>query len=46
MGLAGWSAGAVEVEAADGTRVSYSAKHIIIATGARSRELPNLRRMA
>ena len=36
-------AGAVEVEAADGTRVSYSAKHIIIATGARSRELPNLR---
>lgn len=36
-------AGAVEVEAADGTRESYSAKHIIIATGARSRELPNLR---
>ncbi len=36
-------AGAVEVEAAGGTRETYSAKHIIIATGARSRELPNLR---
>lgn len=36
-------AGAVEVEAADGTREIYNAKHIIIATGARSRELPNLR---
>ncbi|NLE34131.1 MAG: dihydrolipoyl dehydrogenase [Bacteroidales bacterium] len=36
-------AGAVEVEEADGTRETYSAKHIIIATGARSRELPNLR---
>jgi dihydrolipoamide dehydrogenase len=36
-------AGAVEVEAADGTKEIYSAKHIIIATGARSRELPNLR---
>lgn len=36
-------AGAVEVEAADGTKENYSAKHIIIATGARSRELPNLR---
>jgi dihydrolipoamide dehydrogenase len=36
-------AGAVEVEAADGTKETYSAKHIIIATGARSRELPNLR---
>jgi dihydrolipoamide dehydrogenase len=36
-------AGAVEVEAADGTKEKYSAKHIIIATGARSRELPNLR---
>jgi len=36
-------AGAVEVEAADGMRETYNAKHIIIATGARSRELPNLR---
>ena len=36
-------AGAVEVEAADGMKERYSAKHIIIATGARSRELPNLR---
>jgi dihydrolipoamide dehydrogenase len=36
-------AGAVEVEAADGTKETYSAKQIIIATGARSRELPNLR---
>ncbi|MCU0459200.1 MAG: dihydrolipoyl dehydrogenase [Bacteroidales bacterium] len=36
-------AGAVEVEAADGTRETHSAKHIVIATGARSRELPNLR---
>ena len=36
-------AGAVEVEAADGTKETYGAKHIIIATGARSRELPNLR---
>jgi dihydrolipoamide dehydrogenase len=36
-------AGAVEVEAADGTKETYNAKHIILATGARSRELPNLR---
>jgi len=36
-------AGAVEVEAADGTKEIFSAKHIIIATGAKSRELPNLR---
>jgi dihydrolipoamide dehydrogenase len=35
--------GAVEVEAAGGSRETYSARHIIIATGARSRELPNLR---
>ncbi|MDM8002347.1 MAG: dihydrolipoyl dehydrogenase [Bacteroidota bacterium] len=37
-------AGTVEVEAAGGTKENYSAKHIIIATGARSRELPNLRK--
>ena len=32
----------VEVTAADGTVAEYTADHIIIATGARSRELPNL----
>lgn len=32
----------VEVTAADGKATEYCAKHIIIATGARSRELPNL----
>ena len=32
----------VEVTAADGTVSEYSAENIIIATGARSRELPNL----
>jgi len=36
-------AGTVEVEAADGTKETYKAKNIIIATGARSRELPNLK---
>ncbi len=30
----------VEVKSADGKTTAYSAKHIIIATGARSRELP------
>ncbi|MFM9057140.1 MAG: dihydrolipoyl dehydrogenase, partial [Bacteroidota bacterium] len=33
----------VEVTAADGTVCSYEAKHILLATGARSRELPNLK---
>lgn len=33
----------IEVKAADGKTTTYSAKHIIIATGARSRELPNLK---
>jgi dihydrolipoamide dehydrogenase len=33
----------VEVKAADGKSTSYTAKNIIIATGARSRELPNLK---
>lgn len=33
----------VEVKAADGKATIYDAKHIIIATGARSRELPNLK---
>lgn len=32
----------VDVKAADGTVTEYTADHIIIATGARSRELPNL----
>jgi dihydrolipoamide dehydrogenase len=32
----------VEVTNADGTKTEYTANHIIIATGARSRELPNL----
>ena len=32
----------VVVKAADGTVTEYNADHIIIATGARSRELPNL----
>jgi dihydrolipoamide dehydrogenase len=32
----------VDVTAGDGTVTEYSADHIIIATGARSRELPNL----
>ncbi len=32
----------VDVAAADGTVTEYSANHIIVATGARSRELPNL----
>lgn len=34
--------GKIEVKAADGTTKEYSAKHTILATGARSRELPNL----
>lgn len=33
----------VDVKAADGKSTSYTAKNIIIATGARSRELPNLK---
>ena len=33
----------LEVKDADGKTKEYSAKHIIIATGARSRELPNLK---
>ncbi|MDQ3291906.1 MAG: dihydrolipoyl dehydrogenase [Bacteroidota bacterium] len=32
----------VEVTAADGKKETYEAPHIILATGARSRELPNL----
>lgn len=34
--------GTVEVMAEDGATSEYQAKHIILATGARSRELPNL----
>ncbi len=33
----------VEVTAGDDSKKTYTAKHIIIATGARSRELPNLK---
>ena len=33
----------VEVTDADGKKTEYKAKHIILATGARSRELPNLK---
>ncbi len=33
----------VEVESDDGKKSSYTADHIILATGARSRELPNLK---
>jgi len=35
--------GKVEVAEADGTKKTYSAKNIIVATGARSKELPNLK---
>jgi len=35
--------GKIEVKAADGSIKEYTAKHTILATGARSRELPNLR---
>ncbi len=35
--------GIVEVTDASGKKVDYQAEHIIIATGARSRELPNLK---
>jgi dihydrolipoamide dehydrogenase len=33
----------VEVKAADGATKSYTSKHIILATGGRSRELPNIK---
>ena len=35
--------GQVEVTASDGTKKTVDAKHIIIATGARSRELPSMK---
>jgi dihydrolipoamide dehydrogenase len=35
--------GKIDVKAADGSLKEYSAKHIILSTGARSRELPNLK---
>lgn len=37
------AAGKVEVTEADGTKKTVEAKHIILATGARSRELPNIK---
>lgn len=44
MGTAKIKAGGkVEVKGADGSTKEYSAKHTILATGARSRELPNLK---
>jgi len=36
-------AGSVEVEDSEGQKKTFTAKHIILATGARSKELPNLR---
>ncbi len=38
------SAGEVEVTDADGKKKTLKAKHIILATGARSKELPNLKK--
>jgi dihydrolipoamide dehydrogenase len=35
--------GKIDVKAADGSAKEYTAKHTILATGARSRELPNLK---
>jgi dihydrolipoamide dehydrogenase len=35
--------GMVEVTAADGKKTTYTTKHTILATGSRSRELPNLK---
>ncbi len=35
--------GSIEVKAADGSSKNYTAKNIILATGSRSRELPNLK---
>ncbi len=35
--------GKVEVKSADGRTTEYTAKHTVLATGARSRELPNLK---
>ncbi|HEY0056345.1 MAG TPA: dihydrolipoyl dehydrogenase [Pedobacter sp.] len=35
--------GKIDVKAADGSTKEYTAKHTILATGARSRELPNLK---
>jgi dihydrolipoamide dehydrogenase len=37
------SAGKVEVTDAAGAKKTYEAKHVILATGARSRELPNIK---
>ena len=43
MGTAKVKAGKkIDVTAADGKKTEYTASHIIIATGARSRQLPNL----
>jgi dihydrolipoamide dehydrogenase len=41
--LTGSTKSEVEVEAPDGTKKIYTSKNIILATGARSKELPNLK---
>jgi dihydrolipoamide dehydrogenase len=41
--LAGNNKAEVEVEAPDGTKKIYSSQNVILATGARSKELPNLK---
>ena len=41
--LAGINKAEVEVEAPDRTRKKYSSRNVILATGARSKELPNLK---
>jgi dihydrolipoamide dehydrogenase len=45
--IMGWGTlkknGTVEVKSSDGKTTPYTAKHIILATGGRSRELPNLK---
>lgn len=45
--LMGWGTlkknGMVDVKSSDGKSTTYTAKHIILATGGRSRELPNLK---
>jgi len=45
--IMGWGTlkknGMVDVKSSDGKITSYTAKHIILATGGRSRELPNLK---
>lgn len=37
------SGGGVEVETSDGTKATYAAKHVILATGSRPKDLPTLK---